>query len=161
MASTYAKGSLFFDLDINHVRAYPSFQVLTSHGKFLARRVFGFPPGSSASSYTQLYVAFFMSGLIHVVSPDPRPIRFFLYQAIAITFEDAIIALAKRVGLKNSMFYRLLGYAWVYFCLLVTLAHWMDPLNAVGIGEYDGSWILGTFREKWQSKINIHPFSVG
>jgi hypothetical protein len=83
---------------------------------------------------------------MHIFSPDLRPLRFFLYQAVAITLEDAIITLAKRAGLKNSIFYKVLGYAWVYCCLFMTLAPWLDSLNAIGMG---GSvCILGGFRDK-------------
>jgi Membrane bound O-acyl transferase family len=160
MASTFAKSLSLIELETNS-RFDPSFQVLTSHTKFLTRQIFGFPPGSIASSYTQLYVAFLISGLIHIVSPDPRPMNFFLCQATAITIEDAIIALAKRAGLKKSMFHRLLGYAWVYFCLLMTMAPWVDVLNVVGMGEYDGILILGGYRDKWRSKINYPSRSVG
>ncbi|KAG0707909.1 membrane bound O-acyl transferase family-domain-containing protein [Suillus ampliporus] len=88
--------------------------------------VLGFKPGTSGSSFAQLYVAFFLSGLVHTggdivlsgssTSPASRTffsMPFFLSQAVAITFEDVFIRIAKRLGVKYSVWTRALGYVWV------------------------------------------------
>ena len=73
-------------------------------GKLVANRFFGFPRGTNLSSYTQVYVAFFLSGLLHS-SGDfmiekrmvSRSFKFFLLQAVIITLEDFVIYVAKRL----------------------------------------------------------------
>jgi hypothetical protein len=86
---------------------------------------FGFEPGTLGSSYTQLYVAFFLSGLIHtggdiVLSSLPSAtsrsffsMTFFLLQAFIITIEDIFIGIARRLRVKSSVWTRVLGYVWV------------------------------------------------
>ncbi|THU83555.1 hypothetical protein K435DRAFT_733899 [Dendrothele bispora CBS 962.96] len=128
-------------------------RIFSSHGKFLSQRVCGFRTGTLASSYTRLYLAFFLSGLIHITSLDPRPIRFFLSQAVVITFEDSVIAAANRVGFKRSQaIIRVLGYFWVYFVLSFTFGPWLDSMNATGVGGYDGTLVLGRYRDSWWLK---------
>ncbi|KAJ4474273.1 hypothetical protein J3R30DRAFT_3507258 [Lentinula aciculospora] len=117
-------------------------RVVSSHGKFAAQRVFRFSKGSVASSYTQLYIAFFLSGLIHVTSFDTRPVWFFLSQAATITFEDIVICFGRKIGLRSSPTTRLLGYVWVFCSLTLTFGIWLDSMNSAGIGDYDGTIIL-------------------
>jgi hypothetical protein len=88
---------------------------------------FGFNPGTLGSSYTQLYVAFILSGLIHTggdmllyshtsATSISRPffsMPFFLLQAIIITLEDMFIGITKRLRVKSSAWTRVLGYVWV------------------------------------------------
>ena len=123
------------------------------HGKFLAHRVFGFTPGTNLSSYTQLYTAFFISGLAHVPPSDRGTLYFFILQAVAITFEDAVIALAARVGLKHSgALFRRLGYVWVYCWFVYSLPLWVDFQVYSGSFEHGGmkpSLILGLYRGEW------------
>ncbi|KAI5895336.1 uncharacterized protein SCHCODRAFT_02619142 [Schizophyllum commune H4-8] len=78
-----------------------------SYGKWLARAV-GATPGTKASSYIQLYAGFIVSGLLHEIgdrqldrSPG-RSMRFFVLQALWITFEDGIIGLGERLGIQES-----------------------------------------------------------
>jgi len=85
----------------------------------------GFKPGSRGSSYTQLYVAFFLSGLIHTggdivlasststASRSFFSMPFFLSQAFIITFEDMVIWIAGRLEVKDNVWTRILGYVWV------------------------------------------------
>jgi len=99
-------------------------QFLSPLGKVTSTAL-GFKPGTIGSSYTQLYVAFFLSGLIHVggdialsfrgsaASPSLPSMRFFLLQAFIITLEDMFICVTRRLGVKYSVWTRILGYAWV------------------------------------------------
>ncbi|KAG2340943.1 hypothetical protein BDR05DRAFT_888905 [Suillus weaverae] len=88
--------------------------------------VLGFKRGTSGSSYTQIYVAFLISGLVHTggdivlsgssASPVSRPLfsmPFFFSQAIVITLEDLLIRIARRLGVKDSTWTRALGFVWV------------------------------------------------
>jgi len=84
----------------------------------------GFRPGTLGSSYTQLYVTFFLSGLIHTggdiafsshsaASPSFYSMPFFLSQAFIITLEEMLIWVGRRLGLRYSVWTRVLGYVWV------------------------------------------------
>ncbi|KAJ3782999.1 membrane bound O-acyl transferase family-domain-containing protein [Lentinula aff. detonsa] len=130
-------------------------RIVSSHGKFLSRHVFGLLPGTIASSYAQLYVAFFLSGLIHVTSFDPRPICFFLLQAVTITFEDFIISVARKAGAQSSFAVHILGYVWVYCSLTVTFGIWLDSMNSAGIGDYAGTLILNRYHGSWLSNESL------
>ena len=78
--------------------------MLAGLGRLIANKLVKFPRGTNLSSYTQLYVAFSLSGLLHfsgdfvyekrIVS---RSFKFFLLQAVAITFEDLVIYITKRL----------------------------------------------------------------
>jgi hypothetical protein len=135
-----------------------SFQIFSSHSKFVAHRVLNLSPGGNLSSYTQLYIAFLISGLIHTPSnaSGAGAMRFFLSQALAITFEDFVIASAKRAGLKQSnKFLRRLGYIWVYCWFVYSLPSWMDFEISSGAYQQGGmkfSLILGLYRGKWYAQ---------
>ncbi|TFK59222.1 hypothetical protein BDN72DRAFT_781035, partial [Pluteus cervinus] len=94
---------------------------MTSYGK-CATRLLGFKPGTLGSSYTQLYVAFALSAAIHSLGDRMVGLeylgcsgRFFMSQAIAITFEDMVIAAVRRQGVKvPGMVAHLVGYVWVF-----------------------------------------------
>ena len=100
-------------------------QFLVSLGKATSSAL-GFVPGTSRSSYTQLYVAFFFSGLLHTggdivlsgsstsaASKSFFALPFFLSQALVITLEDVFIGIARRLGVRDSVWTRVLGYVWV------------------------------------------------
>ncbi|TFY61677.1 hypothetical protein EVJ58_g4372 [Rhodofomes roseus] len=95
-------------------------------------RVLGLQPGSWASSYTQLYIGFAISGLLHcggdlMVNPSlfGSSFQFFISQAIAITFEDAVIGIIRRTGVKfPRSLAHLIGYSWAIVWLCVS-APWM------------------------------------
>ncbi|OSX58091.1 hypothetical protein POSPLADRAFT_1061202 [Postia placenta MAD-698-R-SB12] len=98
-------------------------------------RLLGLRQGSWASSYTQLYVGFAVSGLIHcggdiMVSPKLFGVSFpfFIAQAVAISLEDAVIGVAKRTGMQaqcpDSLAHAL-EYVWVFVWLSVSTPWWM------------------------------------
>lgn len=81
-----------------------SVQMLPWLGKLVANKLLKLPlaRGTNRSSYTQLYVPFFLSAGFHFAGDFMcekgmvyRPFRFFPLQAVAITFEDFVIHLAK------------------------------------------------------------------
>ncbi|TFY56426.1 hypothetical protein EVG20_g8926 [Dentipellis fragilis] len=106
---------------------------LSSPGRLISRTL-GFKRGTTASSYTQLYVAFILSGIQHSggdYMADPalwrqsftanplfyQSFTFFFSQAVAITAEDAMIWVGRKLGLQESRATHLLGYAST-FCLV-------------------------------------------
>jgi hypothetical protein len=109
----------------------------------MAVRTLGFRQGSLASRYSQIYLAFALSGFTHAlgdlkVAPHivssagfrslvvHGALPFFMMQAVAITVEDATITLFKRVLLRLHLLpakavpLRLVGYVWTLGWFLVS-----------------------------------------
>ncbi|OCH84033.1 hypothetical protein OBBRIDRAFT_786684 [Obba rivulosa] len=95
---------------------------ITAYGKF-ACQVLNLKPGSLASSYIQLYVGFIASGIMHTLGGNTMVGReflgasfsFYLFQAVGITFEDAVIGIARHLGITGmTRLRRALGYVWVW-----------------------------------------------
>ncbi|RWA09793.1 hypothetical protein EKO27_g5289 [Xylaria grammica] len=102
------------------------------------------------SSYTTLYIAFFISGTFHALGllylPRPANIgdwecssglfKFFILQAVAITFEDFMIWCGRHViGSRLQRLARLLGYVWVFFFMWWSLQLVGDSVLKLRIGE--------------------------
>ncbi|KAJ7265401.1 membrane bound O-acyl transferase family-domain-containing protein [Mycena haematopus] len=115
---------------------------LSVHGKFVAHRIIGLKPGSTASAYTQLYIAFLISGIMHYL-PEYMALRhwgggalvFFLLQAVAISFEECVQAVGRRLGLTGSWRWKVVGYFWVWSWFAFCLPIWQDPLLHEGVFE--------------------------
>ena len=60
-------------------------------------------------------------------------IQFFLLQAVAITLEDAVIALGSRLGHKESIAFKLIGFAWVFAWFAFSMPIWLDPEVHAGL----------------------------
>lgn len=108
---------------------------MTSHGRFVALEVLKLKPGSKASTYTQLYVAFTLSGAIHFWADfiplgrwNAETMKFFILQAIGIHCEDIFIAWGARAGLRPSRLWRFLGYILVWQWFAWCLPNWLDTL---------------------------------
>jgi hypothetical protein len=129
---------------------YIFLQFFSSHGKFLAQRVFKFRSGGNVSAYIQLYTAFLISGLIHAAPSNAGALRFFVSQAVGITLEDIIIALAARIGLRHQLFRRL-GYVWVSCWFVYSLSPWIDFYVTSG-GGMTLSLIMGLYCGDWYPK---------
>ncbi|KAG2145201.1 membrane bound O-acyl transferase family-domain-containing protein [Suillus clintonianus] len=109
--------------------------------------VLGFKRGTSGSSYAQIYVAFLFSGLVHTggdialsgssTSAAPRPffsLPFFLSQAVVITLEDAFIRIARRLGVKDSIWTRALGFVWVAVWFGLCVPQFVENMIRAGGG---------------------------
>ncbi|KAJ3785259.1 membrane bound O-acyl transferase family-domain-containing protein [Lentinula aff. detonsa] len=115
---------------------------VTSIGKFVCRKL-GFQPGTWYSSYTQLYVAFFISAVLHCFGDVMvgweylgASFPFFVSQAFGITFEDIAIHLFKRTGLRNrSPVNQAIGYVWVAFWMSFSLPWYIDWAVNAGLGR--------------------------
>ncbi|KAH0537761.1 hypothetical protein FGG08_005509 [Glutinoglossum americanum] len=114
-------------------------RVVSSFGRS-AVRLLGFRRGTNASSYTQLYVGFFVSALIHLVAAffmirrDSGEMRFFMSQAVAITVEDMVIAAAKKLGIRPAGWLaKTIGYLWVIGWFSYILRGWIGGVIAAGM----------------------------
>ena len=140
-------------------------------GRLVANKFLKFPRGTNWSSYTQLYIAFFLSGLLHFSGDFMfekrmvyRSFKFFLLQAAAITFEDLVIYIAKgllhwggielKPGKADESWVeavvRVVGYCWVTLWFCWTLPMWIDEPNTVGIGSVDRGPITQFLLDTWK-----------
>jgi hypothetical protein len=142
-------------------------------GRLVSNKFLNFPRGTNRSSYAQLYVAFLLSGTIHFAGDlmsqkrmTYHSLRFFLLQALAITFEDLIIYTGKRLLLQAGIKLnpgkaqeswaeaatRVAGYCWVTLWFCLSLPIWRDKTTAI---RWDGAdklpisqFVLGTWK-RW------------
>ena len=147
--------------------------MLAGLGRLVANKFLRFPRGTNRSSYTQLYVAFFLSGLLHFSGDfmfQKRMVyysfKFFLLQAIGITFEDLVIHIAKRlfrrrgIGLEPGKAdeswaeasVRVVGYCWVTLWFCLTLPVWIDEPDSLGFGRFDRGPITQFLSDTWNRR---------
>lgn len=63
--------------------------------------------------------------------------KFFMQQAVAITFEDGVIVLARRVGINENQWTRMIGYAWVWWWFSHCLPPMFDAITSyVSVTRY-------------------------
>ncbi|KAJ3510094.1 hypothetical protein NMY22_g16079 [Coprinellus aureogranulatus] len=125
------------ELTITSFVAHPQF--VTAHSTAIAGAL-RIPQGRFRT-YFSLFVAFVISGIIHqlgdyMVIQDwgGNSFLFFTLQACAITFEDAVRGLAKKVGVRiRPRFARAVGHVWVLAWCSVTLAIWAAPQTRMGL----------------------------
>jgi len=131
-------------------------QFLTTPGQKI-RQYLSIPKGSYLSSYTLLYTSFFVAAWIHhaadymMLGKHGGAPKFFLSQALFITFEDFIIALGRRAGAKDSQAWRIFGYAWVQLWFAFSLPWWIQPQISAGMIQngMGYSLILGLWKGNW------------
>ncbi|KAF9456003.1 membrane bound O-acyl transferase family-domain-containing protein [Collybia nuda] len=118
---------------------------VSSHGKYLAQTIFRFSLGTSLSSYTQLYTAFLLSGIFHAAGDwmmSHNLQRFidvtwyFVIQAVAISVEDLVIAIAKKFGIRQASFLSsAAGMVWVFCWTVWSGPLWMETMIRGGAME--------------------------
>ena len=142
-------------------------------GKLVANKFLKFPRGTNQSSYTQLYIAFFLSGFLHFCGDFMiekrvvyRSFKFFLLQAVAITFEDLFIYIAKRFLRWRGIEFepgkadeswaeagvRVIGYCWVTLWFCSTLPPLQDELSAIGFANSDEEPITRFLLDTWKRR---------
>ena len=148
----------------------PVDQMLGGLARLISNKFFKFPRGTKLSSYSQIYLVFFLSAIIHSFADLAlgernafRPYKFFFFQIIAITLEDLVINLAKtllrRRGIElkpgkageswAEVGVRVIGYCWVLLWLCLTLPAWLDEPNAIGFRTSDKRPITEYLLNKW------------
>jgi hypothetical protein len=122
-------------------------RICSSPGIFLARDVLHLRRGSFASKYLQLYVGFAVSGIVHAGPPilmsgalvNDHAFSFFMWQATLIMFEDHVIDLGKRMGFKDSMFWRVVGFVWAVFAIGASAMNWTGTMVDSGMWVHQRS----------------------
>ncbi|KAF9780806.1 hypothetical protein BJ322DRAFT_1081825 [Thelephora terrestris] len=145
--------------------------MLSGPGKLVANKILRFPRGTNLSSYTQLYVAFFLSAVFHFGGEFMyerrmvyRSFKFFPLQAVAITLEDFIIFIAKHLLLKRGIklnpgnpdeswaeaVVRVVGYCWVTLWFCLTLPGYIDGASLAGNYTMDRLPIAQFLFDRWK-----------
>lgn len=135
-------------------------QLLTGHMDFFAR-ILRLPKGTF-KTYFKLFGSFAISGLIHYGGDymlfqnwSGTSMRFFFLQAVAITFEDIVIAFAAHLGFtQQNTAFKCIGFFWVFAWFTYSLPMWIDPVVHAGTMD-DGvniSLILGLWHGDWAPK---------
>lgn len=114
-------------------------QIVSTYGIFVARNVLQLPKGSLSSRYVQLYIGFSVTAASHIMGAfcatryELGEIKFYLGQALAITFEDAVIAVAKRQRIQEAPWTRGLGYIWTLAWFSFSLRGYIGGIAGAGI----------------------------
>ncbi|KDQ23046.1 hypothetical protein PLEOSDRAFT_1049453 [Pleurotus ostreatus PC15] len=116
-------------------------RMLTSHGRFVTDKILHLPREAKLTRrYTQLYVAFFISGVLHhwaeylvIHHLGGGSLQFFLSQALAIHCEDIVIYAGGKMGLKQSRAWQVVGYIWVWHWFTWCVPGSLDPLVRLGM----------------------------
>ena len=141
--------------------------------------IFRFPRGSKRSSYTKLYVEFFLYELIHLTSDfisakrmTYGPFKFYLLLPVTVTFENLVIYLVKcllRLGgieLKfgktdGSWVVRVVGHCWVVLWLCLTLPVLTGEQSVIGFYATDRGPIARFLFDTWKHAHDVYtPLSV-
>ena len=142
-------------------------------GRLVANNLLKFPRGTIWSFCTQLYLAFFLTGLIHFAGDIMvqqklvyYSFKFFLLQAVAITFENFVIYITKRSlrrmgveleaenvdGTWGGVVLRVIGYCWVTLWFCLTFPLWLDELNVKGFGNVNRAPITQFVLDTWKER---------
>ncbi|KIY66056.1 hypothetical protein CYLTODRAFT_491795 [Cylindrobasidium torrendii FP15055 ss-10] len=113
-------------------------RMLSDPGKWLVKTL-RIPRGTNLSSYTQLYTAFILSGVLHACAEYSitdhwgysNALVFFPAQAVGIMFEDAVVYLGRVVGFPKRLG-RAIGSVWVLLWFVYTLPVLLVPMASVG-----------------------------
>ena len=84
---------------------------------------------------------------------------FFVIQAVGITIEDMIIALASKIGFcKTTRLSKVVGYVWVFGWLTWTMVWWAGPLTKARLGTLDDK--QSVILEVFQRALGNETFSM-
>jgi hypothetical protein len=82
--------------------------------------------------------------LVHGSLDDDAAFAFFLGQAIVIFVEDHLIDLGKRIGFRDSVMWRLVGFIWTIFAVGAGTELWSTKAVGHGMWIHDRAYdILG------------------
>ena len=117
-----------------------------SHSNFIAHDVLHIPDGTLIARYLKIWIAFFISGLIHAGMAETRysiwgsgSVHFFCTQAFGIMLEDGVQALwskALRSRPKPTgtpLWHKVIGFVW-----LLAFMSWSTPVWSYRLYQYYG-----------------------
>jgi hypothetical protein len=124
-------------------------RICSTPGTFLVRDVLRLRRGSFASKYVQLFSGFGVSAIVHGCAAmlvhrsfeDDGAFVCFVGQAAIIMVEDHAIDLGKRLGFKDSVFWRVVGFTWTVFVIGASMENWCS--RSVG----QGIWVHARARD--------------
>ncbi|KAL2070386.1 hypothetical protein VTL71DRAFT_13412 [Oculimacula yallundae] len=130
-------------------------KVFATPAAYFVDEFFVFHRHSPPNTYSQIFVTFFISGVVHAIGDwsnglewaHSGAIKFFYFQAAGIVVEDAVQLIYRVItgrDLKSPprLWTRMLGYVWVAFFLLFwTTPGWMYPTARMNLGTQDGKFI--------------------
>ena len=133
-------------------------KLVTDHSDFIAKQLR--LPKSKYTTCFKLFISFLISGLIHQAIEyvlyqkwAGRSTEFFLLQAVGIICENIVISLALRAGFssKSNLFFKFIGFVWVYTWFTYSLPLWLDKIIDTGVFEQEASFsvILGLWHGNW------------
>ena len=120
-------------------------RICSAPGIWLTRDVLRLRKGSFASKYVQLFTGFAISGFIHGAASmlvsrsfnDDGTLKCFLGQAALIMLEDHVIDLGKNLGLKDSRFWRGVGFLWTVLAIGWSVEPWVRQCIGNGVWVHD------------------------
>ena len=83
---------------------------------------------------------------------------FFVIQAVGITIEGMVIALASKIGFRRATLSKLVGYVWVFGWLTWTIVWWAGPLTKARLGTPDDK--QSVILEFFQQALGNETFSI-
>lgn len=114
-------------------------KALTGWADFTSDKILRLRRGTLLSRYTRIFLAFFLSGLMHFPMDrafglrysDLASVRFFSIQALGVMVEDGVQAATAGLAIPPRV-RRLVGYVWVVVFLWWSTPTWFYPSARVG-----------------------------
>jgi len=116
-------------------------RVNTFPSNLVVRDILKLKKGSWESRYAQLFIGFAVSGGMHALAAvytsgrECGEMRFFLAQAVAIMVEDHVVEVGRRWGLRETWYWRAVGYVWTVGWFSYSLRDWIG--RNVGMGSWE------------------------
>jgi hypothetical protein len=113
-------------------------RIITDINDKLYKDILKLQKGSFLSKYLQLFTAFFVSATAHVLGSlvlmgsEGSEYFFFVSQAVVILVEDHILSLGRKIGLEFNLFWRLVGYLWVFCWFTYSFRPYAECAIALG-----------------------------
>ncbi|PPQ65564.1 hypothetical protein CVT24_010827 [Panaeolus cyanescens] len=120
----------------------------------------GLPRTGRFQRYFKLCLVFTFSAILHQVADcvqagdwsAPDIMHYFFVQPPMIIIEDAVIEIARRAGIKSSIWTRTFGYFYVAAWFIFISPFWVTTEGPVGHFDYRMEWSLvdGLLRGNWK-----------
>ena len=131
-------------------------QKLSEPANFVTYRVLRLQKGTVSARYVRLFIAFWLSGLIHALTDVAEgytwqasgSLRYFCTQVLGIMFEDGVQSVYRSLrgldespGRQPERWAKVAGYAWVVAFQIWSVPVWVYPALVRNKGEAK-DWII-------------------